>query len=123
LQVDAHRAQRLVGALQAGRFGVRGHAGLVARRAEAVHADVGVRAQLAGEVLDVDPGATVDVRRVLAGQEIDPGQSWFGHMPNISPASARWAGDRRTNGLASAVWLPRSSRSSWPVERASGSCR
>ena len=28
--------------------------------------------QLAGEVLDVDPGAAVDVRRVLVGQDRDP---------------------------------------------------
>ena len=40
-------------------------------RAEAVHPHVGEAAQVAGEVLHVHAGAAVDLRRVLAGQQVD----------------------------------------------------
>ena len=45
--------------------------GSSARRAEAVHPDVGQPAQLAGEVLDVHPRAAVDLGRVLPGEQVD----------------------------------------------------
>ena len=50
---------------------VRDDAGLVARVAEAVHIDVDQPAKFAGQVLDVNAGAAVHVRRVLAGEEGD----------------------------------------------------
>ena len=71
LQIDAHRAEGGVGTVEARRFGVGGDAGFVAGGTETVHPDVGEPAQVAGQVLDVHPGATVDLRRVLAGQDID----------------------------------------------------
>jgi hypothetical protein len=48
---------------------VAGDARLAAGLAPAVHAKVDAAAKLAGEVLDVDAGAAVDVGRVLPRQQ------------------------------------------------------
>ena len=64
LQVGGEDAQHRVGAGEAGIvLGVGDRAG--PRRAEAVHLDVDEAGQLAGQEVDVDAGAAVDVGRVL----------------------------------------------------------
>ena len=80
--------QRAVGAGQLGQVGVRRRARLVARAAERVHAGVEVvaGAQRAHQLGDVDPGAAVDLGRVLLAQHVD---SHAGE-----PTAARRAADR-----------------------------
>ncbi|GCD21091.1 hypothetical protein CTKZ_26530 [Cellulomonas algicola] len=71
-----------------------------------MHAHVDLVAQDAGEPRDVDPGTAVDVRRVLAGQQVDTHQdlhcrvrSATGSLrdtlardgPLASPEDAPWA--------------------------------
>ena len=73
LQVDAEGAQCRIGALEPGRIGVGRDACLVPLSAETVDAHVDVRAQLAGQVLHVHARPAVHLRRVLAGQLVDPG--------------------------------------------------
>ena len=86
LQVDAQGADRGVGARPgpAGRR-TRG-AGLVALGAEAVHARVDAvdGAQRPDQLGDVDPGAAVDLGRVLPGQHVDP----HARQPNRSPSAS-----------------------------------
>jgi hypothetical protein len=80
-QVHAHGAQRRVGAGQFGRFRVRRDARFVAFAAEAVHPDVRERPQIPGQVLQVDTGAAVHLRRVLPGEQVDAerGGTRIGH--------------------------------------------
>jgi hypothetical protein len=109
LQIDAHRAQRGVGAGQSGRFRVRRHARLVALSAEAVHADVGEGPQVTGKILDVHAGAAVHLRGVFAGKEIDADGcgAGVGHGRRIVAS----AGARARGKLASLPWLSRCSQS------------
>ena len=76
----------------------------VAGLAEAVDVDVDQLAELADEVLDVDPGAAVDVRRVLPGEQSDA------HDGNVRPFTRNgWPADRsrrRRSGVAGAVRAP-----------------
>ena len=71
-QVGARgRAARGWPSASAAGHAVRRDARLVPRRAHAVHPHVDQTAQLPGEVLDVDPGAAVDLGRVLPGEQVD----------------------------------------------------
>ncbi len=67
LQVDAQGLEGEVRAVQLGRGPERG--GPVAVGAEAGDLDVDQRAQLPDEEVHVDPGAAVDLRRELPGQQ------------------------------------------------------
>src|SRR6478752_686317 len=63
--------QRTQGGVRLGQFGRRPvgvHAWFGARRAERVHVHLDDAAQLTDEELDVDPGAPVNLRRILPGQ-------------------------------------------------------
>jgi hypothetical protein len=71
LQIDAHGAQGRVGVGEPGRVAICEHARFGARRTEAVHPDIGQRTQLRGQVLHVDPGTAVDLRRIFAGHQVD----------------------------------------------------
>ena len=72
-EVDAERLQRAVGAGQLGQVGVGRRAVLVAGPAERVHPGVDVVAgpQGADQLGHVDPGAAVDLGRVLLGEDVD----------------------------------------------------
>ena len=86
LQVGGEDAQHRVGAGEAGVvLGVGGGAG--ARRAEAVDVDVDEPGQLAGQEVDVDAGAAVDVGRVLPREHPDPHD---GRAYNCGPGGPRW---------------------------------
>lgn len=70
LQVDGEGAQRVVGAVEGGGRAVADHSG-GASLAPAVHFEVEQGAQFAGQELDVDARAAVDVRGILPGQQCD----------------------------------------------------
>ena len=72
-EVDAERLQRRVRGRELGEVGVRGRAGLVARRAEAAHLDVDVAAlpQRADQLGDVHTRSSVDRGRVLLAEDVD----------------------------------------------------
>ena len=70
--------------------GVRRGARLVARRAERLHpyVEVGEPAQRADQLGDVHPGAAVDLRRVLLGQDVDAHARTLPASPAVRPATA-----------------------------------
>ena len=71
LQVHPERGQGRVRARQLGRHVVAGHPLGVPGAVEAAHPDIGVPTQHRGQLGDVDTRAAVDVRGVLAGEQVD----------------------------------------------------
>ena len=84
-QVGAEHPQRRVRALGIG-LGVRG--GTLARLTHALHVDVDQLAELRNQLGHVHPGAAVDRRRVLAGEE--------GDAEAVTVGRAHAIGHRRT---------------------------
>ena len=68
-QVDRHRAQRRICVVELGPRPEREHTRRVAGLAEAANLEVDPLRELAGQVLDVHAGATVDLRRELAREQ------------------------------------------------------
>jgi hypothetical protein len=90
LQVDTEGPQRRVRAQQLGQVAVAGDrddvvvvgVAVQARPVEGVDPDVDAAAQDPRQLGHVHPGTPVDVRRVLAGEEVDPHgcPSWYWHV-------------------------------------------
>ncbi len=70
-QVDAHRRKRGVGAVELGRRRICGRSRLVADGPEAPHAHVDVASQRSHELGRVHARTPVDLRRILAGEQVD----------------------------------------------------
>ena len=92
-QVGRQRSQRGVG-VDEHRVVFRMGDGARAGVTHAVHVDVGELHQLTDEEVDVDAGATVDVGRILAGQDPDahPGRVLAEHAQGVGQTST----DRRS---------------------------